>query len=514
MIGKILNKLLMAGMGDEEPTFSHYIKRLERGDFKDKNVFGIAESARGFYLNDPREAPGALACGGMGSGKSQGLRFTVLTHFLANSENTLYILCDALKGMNDYKVLFKYKSNVVLALDDIAKFVTVIDMVHAECRERQVAFSAIKAAHYEEYDKVMKEKDPSFPGIARIVLVVEEFHSVPNTKEVNFNMNYDRPGTVAYKLKELMAIGRSYGIQMFVASQRATSEDVPSTLKRGFTVQLAFRLNSPGDATAINNLPSVPDIRAEQRGRCMFEYGYMQFPYIDDRTAMVLLEKYGKPIKAKLLKHDISKYHAALEGEGNEGQVKVKPLAELIQAHQQYKLTDIAARVLSEFGFSVQKQTNPAFVANLIAEKDGVRFAVLAYGSTSEASTKVVDVLKRSLKTPLHCDSVIGVTVGSAASGAFDALVKSLKGFSVDGEDLKIIANTIDNKSRLVADGVYDESFKNLVLSRKIEKPGEVEKKPTVTDEKDSGSDPFGEDDDFDFDINDSDGNFEFVQKK
>ncbi len=459
----------------EEGDFNTYLAKLDSGAFKDKMFYGIAEDRRGFLIVDPVQQPGALYCGGMGSGKSVAMRSTLITHMAANAENTIYILVDTLKGMTDYALLFDYDKNIATALNDPSKLIPVIEMIYQECMARKEEFSKVNASNIYEYEKKVRQKDPSYPGLARIILAMEEFHAVPNAEVIKYHMNVDRNGSPAAMLKDLLRVGRSYGITLLAATQRATSDDFPSSLKPGITQLMAFRVNNPGDATAIN-LPMAADIRMEQRGRCAYEGGFIQFPYIDDITGKKILEKYYKPLKAKLLRNDLSQYHQAFSGEGNEGMVKVKTLKSLIDNYNSFKLEDIIGRILEYFDFKISPQKNKALSVNLIAERDGTRYGVMILQGRSGGSKKSVEAFKEGAKI-LECDSMIAISIDGTIPMDVASARKEVNGYDLDVEDLNRIANILDNKEQLIRENKFDQLFNKLPL---VPLKGEVEPNPVI----------------------------------
>lgn len=473
----LLNKLLMVPVEREEGDFKTYLAKLESGGFKDKMFYGVAEDRRGFLTVDPVQQPGALYCGGMGSGKSIAMRSTLITHMAANSENTIYLLVDALKGMTDYALLFPYTKNVATALGETAKLIPVIEMVYQECMARKDEFSKVNAPNIYEYEKIKRQENPNYPGLARIILAIEEFHSVPNADVIKYHMNVDRSGSAAAMLKDLLRVGRSYGIQLLAATQRATSDDFPSSLKPGITQLMAFRVNNPGDATAIN-LPLAADIRMEQRGRCVYEGGFIQFPFIDDVTGKEILKKYYKPLKAQLLRYNLEDYHQAFSGEGNTGMVKVKTLKSLIDNFNSFKVEDIIARLLEAFDFKVQHQNNKALPVNLLAERNNTLYGVMILQGRSGGSKKAVESFKEGCRL-LNCQSMIAISMDSMIPSEVAAARKEMNGYDLDVEDLQRIANILDHKEQLIKENKFDQLFNNLPLvplKGEVESPAAIEK--------------------------------------
>ena len=466
---KFIKKFLNVPIEKSEGDVDSYIKKLESGYFKDKVCYGISDETKGFLVSNPLISPGALYCGGMGSGKSIAMRFTAITHFISNSENTFYILVDPVKGMTDYIPLFKYRSNVAVALNDTAKLIPVIEMVSAEMHARKEEFSKIGANNIEKYDEIMRKKNANDPGMARIVLCIEEFHSVPNAEQIKYAYNSEKNGSAAFLLKEILRIGRSYGISLLAASQRATADDFPSSLKPGISQIMVFKVSNPTDASALN-LSHASEIRGDQKGRCAYEGGFIQYPYIDDSSAEYLLEKYSKPLTARLLKYQVNDYQVAFEGEGNEGMVQIKPFKSLFDNWTQFNPDDIIIRLLRYFDYKVEKQNNPAFSINLIAEKNNVKFGVdIIKTQKGNVSDKAMSSVLEHSKL-LGCDNVMVFFLeGGMIPSQVTNFLKSNNGQIFDLEDLMRISSVIDNKGKLEEEGKFEQLYSNISLSKNPE---------------------------------------------
>jgi hypothetical protein len=499
MLSSFINKFLVVPVKSEDINTKSYLKSIESGRWTDKIVYGVTEHEKGFFSVNPVEQPGALYIGGMGSGKSMAMKFSLVTRMATNSEHDMYIFIDALKGMTDYKALFNY-DNVITVLNDPAKITAVIDMIHEECMARKDAFSAVGAANGYAYENEMRKKDPNFK-LARLIIVFEEFHSIPNNEYIKYGMKCDTPGTAAYKLRELLRISRSYLFNVMAASQRCTPDDFPSSLKPGITTLMAFRVNNPGDAAAAN-LPACADIPSALRGRCAYENGFMQYPYFPEPhpadkcqvkgcpdhgqdNATIVLQKYVKPFTAKLLKYSIADYRKALQGEGNSGMARVRPLKEVLLNITQYNPADVFTRVLENFNFAVKKQTNTAHVATMIAEKDGEKYAVMTISQRQQqTSEKNISALREGAKT-LGCTGVIILSTESISPSALSTLRQELTVISADGDDLMRIADVLDNRSRLEEEGNFDQLFSKLTLAKSPTKTAKTD--PTDDGDDDDG---------------------------
>lgn len=469
MIRAFLDKFLLISANPKTFNFKEYMKTIESGKWYDKFVFGISEHEKDFLIVNPVEQPGALFFGGMGSGKSTGMKFSVITRFISNSEHDVYILMDPQKGMTDYKTMFPYRGNVALALNDASKIIALVDMLYEECMARKEAFSKVQANNGFEYERIMRKKNPNY-HLARIFVCFEEFHAIINSEALKFAYKCDNEGTAAYKFKQLLKISRSYFFFFALANQRASSDDTPSALKAGITTFLGFRVNNPGDA-AVANLPLAADIPSNLRGRCVTENGYMQFPFLPDDAAEVLLKKYYRPLKGEMMKYKIDDFHKALEGEGNEGLVLIKPFKEILVQLYGVSPNDVCMRYLKTFNFEVEKQSNAALAVQLIAVRDGKRYAVMCVTQRLQTSDKSLEAFKAGAQI-LDCDHAIIMSNEAISTSVQSTLTNKMKfdsGILVDGEDLSRMSEVLDNRSRLEVEGNFENLYDRLVLAQKPE---------------------------------------------
>lgn len=547
-IKKIISNLFLAPIPNVEGDIGTYVKAIEGGKFKNKLVYGISDKEKGFLTYDPVKNPGALYCGSMGSGKSIAMRFTVATHIATNSENTVYLLMDPLKGMTDYALLFDgkkkdFSKNVAHAVNDPAKIVPLIDMVFDEAMERKFLFSIFSSKHvydidlklndlYQEvrklgdikdeedlYEKLinhqsdknnwhetiselkelkeekklflkvfgqmidlLEKKEDKHPGITRIIICIEEFHKIPNSNYVKFNMQSDREGSIANKMKELMRIGRSYGIAFMFATQRGTAEDVPTSLKPGLSVMMCFKMSNPGEAGALN-LPHANEIMNHQRGRCAYEEGFIQYPYLDDKPLEDLMNKYYKPLKSYFLKYDMEDYRIAFSGKGNSGMVKIKPFRDLIQFHNQFDLEDIIARILDSFNIKTEIQENKAYVADQIGIKGEDRYAIKIIKDRNDGTDKIFEALSKGAEN-LNCNKTL--VIGMEFIPPSLSRKESDDFIVLDKDDLLQIANIFDNKEVLKREGSYNELYLQYPLSSPADL-GLSEEESNVAGKKEDG---------------------------
>lgn len=434
-----------------------------------------------------------------------------------------------------------FSKNVAHAVNDEAKIVPLIDMIYDEAMQRKFLFSIFSSKNIydideklvEIYNEVLKiddfkdeedlynqlietssdnnnwpeivnelkalkeekklffkifnqlidlksKKEKKHSGLTRIIVCMEEFHKIPNSDYVKFNMQSDRPGSIANKMQDLSRIARSYGITMMVATQKGTSSDVPMSLKPGLKTMMCFKMSSPGEAGALN-LPHANEITNNQVGRCAYEDGFIQYPYLNDKALLELMNRYYKPLKSYFLAYDMKDYHTAFAGKGNSGMVKIKPFKDLIQFHNQFDLEDIIARLLDEFKIKTEPQENAAYVADQIGIKGNDRYAIKIIKDRSDGSDKMIKSLEKGAEK-LNCNKILVIGIDfvppalqrKEAQGEGDFIV-------LDKDDLIQIANIFDNREVLQAQGSYNELYLQYQLSSPADVGLESEEDAVVT---------------------------------
>lgn len=381
-----------------EFTFDRYLRDLGEGVFREKMCLGICEQNGGTYLLKQFSIePNALYVGAMGSGKSVAACFSLVTWMLSNSDQTLLFIVDAVKGANDYRSLFKYQdtNQVFPVLSSEVGIHRVIDLIYDEAMARRELFNSVKAESIHAYEKATGKK------IARIILMFEEFHSIPYAI-MNFERDFKVPLTTANKFHTIMRIGRTMGTWVMAASQKSTKSDIPSEIVPNFTQKQIFRV-SRAEAQYILGDSKAADIRSDQKGRCETDYGSVQFPFMPVETQEKLLDKYMQPLTAEcayLTPQVIKDY---LGGRSTEELYRLKKLSDLVQMIDNID-GEIVVSMLHKFlGHtieSVNSLTDNNALSHVITWKNGTRVAVMTrVGSKIKITKKHVMQLSNGMAT-------------------------------------------------------------------------------------------------------------------
>lgn len=280
-----------------------YENKIKNNAFKGLMTYGIKED--GYYLTcNPKDSPGSLFVGGMGSGSSSAAFFTALTHKLTNSEDSLYFFVDLLKEAWQFQSLWKpsvahNKTDATAVIKSEEKLVQLINFLYLELNARKKALTSGSHLNLTEYNNKNE-------NLAEVHIFMENFHSIPRASLIRYSLNENTIDSTAWKLKTLYRTGHNYGIYFNNFSQRAALEDVPMSLKPGISNMFCFHMNNNSSDTAAINFKHASEILIGQRGRCAYAEGFLQFPFVSDVEAEALIKKYVKQLKAGLLTSTIA----------------------------------------------------------------------------------------------------------------------------------------------------------------------------------------------------------------
>lgn len=160
----LFEKIYLPKTKVEDINLNSFLDKVDAGELNRRICLGVSESTQGLISRELRTNPGCVTIGGQGSGKTTTMKSITLGHFMANCDNTLYVLIDALKGASDFSNMF-HLNNVVTALNDMRKVAAVISMLFTEYERRKVAF--VKIGSFEHwkavrYNSLLDKKDPDY----------------------------------------------------------------------------------------------------------------------------------------------------------------------------------------------------------------------------------------------------------------------------------------------------------------------------------------------------------------
>lgn len=225
--------------------------------------------------------PNALFVGSMGTGKSVSMVATLVDYYLNNHDNVLIFIIDLLKGANDFQALFNQPKVFPILSSELGLHL-VLTLIHDEALARRDKFKEVQAENILDYEHKTGKK------LDRIVVAMEEFHSIPYYA-LNFDKDYKTPGTSAYRLHQLMRIGRSLGIWFIAASQKATKSYIPAELMPNFVNKQIFRV-SKEESLYLLGSEEASQLQYWEKGKAWTDFGAVQFPYFTSQEQAEMIK--------------------------------------------------------------------------------------------------------------------------------------------------------------------------------------------------------------------------------
>jgi hypothetical protein len=277
-----------------------YIDSIGNYDFVEKLVFGFDEKLNKLHEVKQSITPNLLICGSSGSGKTNSLKFTLLTHIANNSHNTMYFLIDTESGMTEFSNLHRnFSSNVKTSVVDgdfnsFSRVEKMIDYLNLELNMRQKHFHKNNVSNYLEYEKKTGK------SLTRFVVSIENAYTIFNHKEVKFSSRENLEDSTAGKIKNLFRLGRKFGIIFLCSSYRGTYSDIPSTINSAIGSKLLFKSNVAAEP-AMMGLDHGREIKSTDTGLCAYEGGFLRVPYVSHDIEDYILKNFYKPLKSSSL---------------------------------------------------------------------------------------------------------------------------------------------------------------------------------------------------------------------
>lgn len=454
-----LERIFLPPVMIKEFTAERFIRDLQSKEFNDQFVLGVLEKEGGKWLKqDFVESPNAIYVGAMGSGKSRATVFSILTWMLANSEKTQLFIVDPLKNAGDYGPFFaktggKRKfEQVYEILNSNEGIMRLIDLIYDEYIERQKIFKKINSESIKDYEKRSGEV------INRCVVVFEEIHAV--FQAIDFGTNFKKPLTPANKFWQLMKVGRAAGIWFFGATQRGFSSDIPTEIVNNFVNKLIFQVGVNESNYFIGN-KGAAEITAEQKGRCLTQYGFVQFPYVNNEDIERLLEQYVKPLKGKFAYLTPKIMESYLQGTTIEEIYDNKKLNELVQSIESNEAELVVSILHKRTGHKVEKidsSSNMQGVSHIIEINKDVRVAVVTRASATKKKVNKKHLVNLKKAMTIHeCVRGIIYTSSTDLSAALYKAADERDIEIVDHEDMLRMAFRIEQGEQIEVDKLADD---------------------------------------------------------
>lgn len=237
--GKALVGIEVPNMTSETVTLRSGIDSPEFRKLKDKAklpiVLGKGNGGQ-VEVADLAKMPHVLVAGATGSGKSIGIRATLLCLLMNKTPRELRLLLVDPKRVE--LVAFNSVPHLLTpAIVDVEKVVDALRWATLEMDERYKRFQAMEVRDLEAYNKHKVVADP----LPYLVIVIDELADLMMTA----------PFDVETCITRLAQLGRAAGIHLIVATQRPSVNVVTGLIKANFPTRLSFAVSSQIDSRTI-----------------------------------------------------------------------------------------------------------------------------------------------------------------------------------------------------------------------------------------------------------------------
>lgn len=385
-ISNILNNNFnIKDWNNQNKVFKCVVQMLKNGELRDKFNMGYDLEKEQFEMKDFTKEPNALFLGVIGTGSVLSSRFTLTNWMIANSDKTMLYLIDSTKGCTDFQDFFKYQQvhTIINGYND--KLIALIEMLYKEHTERKKVFN-------ENGGGIINYENKKKKRITRHVLYIEQFHVLGsflmNDKEIKIE------GSIPYKFRELMMLGRETGIFFITSSQRATKSIIHPLIMPHLCQKRVFKNYDNDDIYAIGH-DKTSKLSFGQRGRCFSEYSEYQFPDIDDKNTKKLLEKYMQPNKGISFTLDNNTIRKKLL---NPYLIIDKmPLLKQVRYLSDINPTNLITAVYKRMGCEVEElKENQFYISHIITFKNGNKSALL-YDKYSRYNLDLIKKMKQGM---------------------------------------------------------------------------------------------------------------------
>ena len=267
-----------------------------QSNLDDRLCLGFDEKSMMPVIFDPlRESSSGVAFfGNNTSGSKNAFIFSIVTRIITNPETDLFVILDSQSCD-----LFPLAANVASGFSKSA-ICSSIKMIHDELKRREFEFYQLGAYNLITYEEEKRKTNKEY-RLSRIFLCLDlDRCDVLNTRN---RFMSKVPGTLEYrvfdKLVELIRFGSRCGIVVILHSSKPLLLD--------FCFPLVFGVHDLESFSQFG-LNHAAKIKYEDRGRCAYSGGFMQFPYIFGFGVRGLIQRAHKPIKAELMVHSVPDY--------------------------------------------------------------------------------------------------------------------------------------------------------------------------------------------------------------
>ena len=279
---------------DEGHDKQHVTLRLAPGDAKLPDLVYLpsevhtksSEILLGVSLDGPvvvnlNRTPHLLIGGSTGSGKTK-LIITIITQLLAklaygNTPQVDIYLID-LKGGQDYPP--RWRGQDCSFCENAGDALSVLSQVVTELEVRKTRFAAVGVAHgtscssLDDYNRL----SPDAP-LRRIVVAVDEIAELTDTSGAS-KPEKEQIAAIIGKLSTIARLGRAFGINLVVGTQRPDANAVPGQIKNNLDYRVCGKADNTLSIIVLDNADAANLIPKDSQGLFLTHEGVLFRGYL------------------------------------------------------------------------------------------------------------------------------------------------------------------------------------------------------------------------------------------
>ena len=283
---------------DEGHDKQHITLRLAPGDSKLPDLVYLptdphtkaAEILLGVSLDGPvivnlDRTPHLLIGGSTGSGKTQ-LMISAIAQLTAKRTEANHPLVDVylvdLKGGQDYPP--RWRGQDCSFCENAGDALSILSMVVGELESRKIRFAAAGVAHGTSCSSLDKYNhlSPDAP-LRRIVVAVDEIAELTDTSGAT-KPEKEQIAAIVGKLATIARLGRAFGINLLIGTQRPDANAVPGQIKNNLDYRVCGKADNTLSIIILDNSDAADLIPKDSQGLFLNHEGVLFRGYLYHNT--------------------------------------------------------------------------------------------------------------------------------------------------------------------------------------------------------------------------------------
>lgn len=238
--------------------------------------------------------PHFLVAGASGSGKSNEVNNIICTAITYQSPEDLRIVFVDMKNGQEFGIY--QDANLPHTMGDMVRnpidFLSLLSQLETLREQRVITMQSVYARNLEDYNaRVPKEMK-----MPRFLVIVDEFSRIYMSNPYMSNRENVRiADQIKMLVRQLLALGRSAGIQLLISTQTPYTEILPGIDKANISMKICFRFLDKTVSRAVLGIGAAADISEKFPGRGIIQTpGNMfmvQTPHITDEDREKAIEQ-------------------------------------------------------------------------------------------------------------------------------------------------------------------------------------------------------------------------------